>query len=87
MLQQGFNARYGESGSLAKLTSLFKRAPGATDAPVKLPPYDTSSARLDVPSELSALREAIGDVAPEAESAQGEGTEESAEVEGSEAPE
>lgn len=93
VLQQGFNARYGESGSLAKLTSLFKKTPGATDAPVKLPPYDPSSARLDVSSELSALREVIGDVAPEVQET-GAGEEDSgqqgavdSEAAGSDAPE
>ncbi len=57
-LSAGYDTKYPEG--MAKLTSWFGSKARVADAPVKLPPFDPASARINVEGELAALRDAVG---------------------------
>jgi hypothetical protein len=57
-LQAGYDQRYPEG--MAKLTSWFGAKTRVADAPVKLPPFDPASARINVDGELEVIRGAVG---------------------------
>jgi hypothetical protein len=58
-LQAGYDQRYPEG--MAKAMAWFGGAKArVADAPVKLPPFDPQSARLDAAAEVAALQAAVG---------------------------
>ena len=57
-LQSGYDTKYPEG--LSKVTSWFGNKTRVADAPVKLPPWDPSTARIDVEGEASTLSSAVG---------------------------
>ena len=58
-LQAGYDQRYPEG--MAKAMAWFGGAKArVADAPVKLPPFDAASARIDAAAEIAALQAAVG---------------------------
>ncbi len=59
-LQQGYDTKYPEG--ISKLTSWFGTKNKVADAPVKLPPFDPSSARIPVDQIVAHLQSTVGEV-------------------------
>jgi hypothetical protein len=60
-LQAGYDQKFPEG--MAKLSAMFSfgaKARATQDAPVRLPPFDPASARIDAAAEIAALRAAVG---------------------------